>query len=191
MKRSRGRGRRQQSTGNRSFDSNGPDVRVRGTASQVYEKYTTLAHDALLSGDRVNAENLQQHAEHYFRIMLTQQPAPSSAAGANGTNGAEEDAGDASDNDTSSSGSDQDAEAPSQSGEPLVLVRGDTQASEDGAEDTRNDKSRRRGPLRRRRKEDKASSDAVVEAAGNVEEAVVETAGNVADANVEAPAATD
>jgi len=77
MKRSRGRGRRQQNSVNRSYDSNGPDVRVRGTASQVYEKYQTLARDALLTGDRVNAENLQQHAEHYFRIMLANQPAVS------------------------------------------------------------------------------------------------------------------
>ena len=69
MKRSRGRGRRQQNPVNRSYDSNGPDVRVRGTASQVYEKYQALARDAMSAGDRVMAENYQQHAEHYFRIL--------------------------------------------------------------------------------------------------------------------------
>ncbi|MBL6761881.1 MAG: DUF4167 domain-containing protein, partial [PS1 clade bacterium] len=69
MKRSRGRGRRQQNPVNRSYDSNGPEVRVRGTASQVYEKYQTLARDAMSAGDRVMAENYQQHAEHYFRIL--------------------------------------------------------------------------------------------------------------------------
>lgn len=49
-----------------NFDSNGPDVRVRGNALQVYEKYSQLAKDAL--SDRVKAENYLQHAEHYFRI---------------------------------------------------------------------------------------------------------------------------
>jgi len=52
-----------------TFDSNGPDVRVRGNAWQVYEKYQGLARDAMASGDRVTAENLLQHAEHYYRII--------------------------------------------------------------------------------------------------------------------------
>jgi hypothetical protein len=52
-----------------TFDSNGPDVRVRGNAWQVYEKYQALARDAASGGDRVAAENLLQHAEHYFRII--------------------------------------------------------------------------------------------------------------------------
>jgi hypothetical protein len=51
-----------------TFDSNGPDVRVRGNAWQVYEKYQSLARDAASSGDRVMAENYLQHAEHYYRI---------------------------------------------------------------------------------------------------------------------------
>ncbi len=51
-----------------TFDSNGPDVRVRGNAWQVYEKYQSLARDAVSAGDRVMAENYQQHAEHYYRI---------------------------------------------------------------------------------------------------------------------------
>lgn len=53
-----------------TFDSNGPDVRIRGTAFQIYEKYQALARDAQSSGDRVAAENYQQHAEHYYRIIL-------------------------------------------------------------------------------------------------------------------------
>jgi hypothetical protein len=52
-----------------TFDSNGPEVRVRGNAWQVYEKYQALARDATSSGDRVTAENLLQHAEHYYRII--------------------------------------------------------------------------------------------------------------------------
>lgn len=51
------------------FDSNGPDVRIRGTAHQVCEKYLTLAKDAAAMGDRIMAENYLQHAEHYQRII--------------------------------------------------------------------------------------------------------------------------
>lgn len=58
-----------------TFDSNGPDVRVRGNAWQVYEKYQTLARDAYTSGDRVMAESYSQHAEHYFRIIAQIQEA--------------------------------------------------------------------------------------------------------------------
>jgi hypothetical protein len=52
-----------------SFESSGPEGRIRGNASQVYEKYLALARDATSSGDRVSAETFHQHAEHYFRIM--------------------------------------------------------------------------------------------------------------------------
>ena len=54
---------------NQTFDSNGPDVRIRGNAYQVHEKYLGLARDASAAGDRVMAENYLQHAEHYFRIV--------------------------------------------------------------------------------------------------------------------------
>ena len=52
-----------------TFDSNGPNVKIRGNAYQVFERYVALAREAQTSGDRVAAENLYQHAEHYFRIM--------------------------------------------------------------------------------------------------------------------------
>ncbi len=51
------------------FDSNGPDVRIRGNASQVHEKYVALARDASVGGDRVLAESYLQHAEHYQRML--------------------------------------------------------------------------------------------------------------------------
>ncbi|HEX4261557.1 MAG TPA: DUF4167 domain-containing protein [Acetobacteraceae bacterium] len=54
---------------NHVFDSNGPDVRVRGTAQQLFEKYLQLGRDATSSGDRVMGESYFQHAEHYFRIV--------------------------------------------------------------------------------------------------------------------------
>jgi len=52
-----------------TFDSNGPSVKIRGNAYQVFERYVALAREAAASGDRIAAENLYQHAEHYFRIM--------------------------------------------------------------------------------------------------------------------------
>jgi hypothetical protein len=57
---------------NRTFDSSGPEVKIRGSAAHVYEKYLQLARDANSSGDRVTAENYLQHAEHYYRIMAAQ-----------------------------------------------------------------------------------------------------------------------
>src|SRR5579863_6551790 len=54
---------------NHVFDSNGPDMRVRGTAQQLFEKYLQLGRDATSAGDRVMAESYFQHAEHYFRIL--------------------------------------------------------------------------------------------------------------------------
>lgn len=57
----------------RTYESNGPDVKIRGSAQQVADKYTTLARDAQSSGDRVMAENYLQHAEHYNRIIAAAQ----------------------------------------------------------------------------------------------------------------------
>src|SRR5579859_1295686 len=56
-----------------TFDSNGPDVRIRGSAFQVHEKYLQLARDASASGDRIIAESYLQHAEHYYRIIAAAQ----------------------------------------------------------------------------------------------------------------------
>jgi hypothetical protein len=93
VKRSRGRGRRPQNGSsnsnsshngggggggggynpNRNYDSNGPEVKIRGSAATVYEKYLQLARDANSGGDRVMAESYLQHAEHYYRILAAQQ----------------------------------------------------------------------------------------------------------------------
>ena len=69
--RGRGRsgGRRPNHGPNRSYDSNGPEVKVRGTATQVCDRYLILARDASSAGDRVKAEGYLQHAEHYYRIV--------------------------------------------------------------------------------------------------------------------------
>ncbi len=74
MKRQRGRGRKPSNPNNRSYESNGPDVKIRGNASQIYEKYLQYARDAQTSGDRIAAEAYFQHAEHYFRIVAANTP---------------------------------------------------------------------------------------------------------------------
>jgi hypothetical protein len=71
-RRMRGRGNGVRRTGPSSsqhFDSNGPDLKVRGNATQIVDKYQTLAREATTSGDPVMAENYYQHAEHYLRIL--------------------------------------------------------------------------------------------------------------------------
>jgi hypothetical protein len=68
-KRMRGRNRKSQNPLSRVFESNGPDVKIRGSANHIAEKYVQLARDAQASGDPVGAENYYQHAEHYFRLI--------------------------------------------------------------------------------------------------------------------------
>lgn len=78
QKRMRGRGghgghRKSQNPLTRVYESNGPDVKIRGTASHIAEKYIQLARDSQSSGDPVAAENYYQHAEHYFRLIAAAQ----------------------------------------------------------------------------------------------------------------------
>ncbi|NCG11231.1 MAG: DUF4167 domain-containing protein [Alphaproteobacteria bacterium] len=149
MKRSRGRGRRQGNSSNRNYESNGPDLKVRGNAQSIYEKYQSLAQDALSSGELITAENYLQHAEHYYRIVQANQPVrqEEDASAENGQQPITQD-----------------------TVEPLVLSAAeegtDTEATAkaNGAEsDTNNGEareekqSRRRGPLRRRRRDDNGS----------------------------------
>jgi hypothetical protein len=75
-KRSRSKSNRPKTLGNivnRVFDSSGPEGKVRGTPQQIIEKYQVLARDAQLANDRVAAENFQQHAEHYTRMLAQAQ----------------------------------------------------------------------------------------------------------------------
>lgn len=152
MKRSRGRGRRQGNSSNRNYESNGPDLKVRGNAQSIYEKYQSLAHDALSSGELITAENYLQHAEHYYRIVQANQPVRQ-----------EEDA--------SAENGQQPTTQDTDTVEPLVLSAAeegaDTEATAkaNGAEsnttngEAREEKqSRRRGPLRRRRRDDNGSN---------------------------------
>ena len=72
-KRMRGRNRKSHNPMTRVYESNGPDIKIRGTANHVAEKYVQLARDAQASGDPVAAENYYQHAEHYFRMIAAVQ----------------------------------------------------------------------------------------------------------------------
>ncbi len=73
---------------NHVFDSSGPDLRIRGTAQQLFEKYLQLGRDATGSGDRVMAESYFQYAEHYFRILnAINQASQQNASQANGQGG--------------------------------------------------------------------------------------------------------
>src|SRR3981189_3579235 len=72
-KRMRGRNRKIHNPLTRGYESNGPDIKIRGTASHVAEKYVQLARDAQSSGDPVAAENYYQHAEHYNRLIAAAQ----------------------------------------------------------------------------------------------------------------------
>jgi hypothetical protein len=97
-RRGRGRNRKGQNPLSRSFESNGPDVKIRGTPAHIAEKYISLARDAQASGDPVLAENYLQHAEHYSRIIMAyreqfQQPGES-PNGAQRVRGHEPEAGD-------------------------------------------------------------------------------------------------
>jgi Domain of unknown function (DUF4167) len=78
QKRMRGRNNNNNRKGpnplSRSYESNGPDVKIRGTAAHIADKYVQLARDATSSGDPISAENYLQHAEHYYRIVAAAQP---------------------------------------------------------------------------------------------------------------------
>ncbi|WP_083241228.1 DUF4167 domain-containing protein [Methyloceanibacter stevinii] len=122
-RRGRGRSRKPQNPLARNYESNGPDVKIRGTASHVAEKYMSLARDALASGDIITAESYLQHAEHYNRIIMAAHSQAASAApqagdqpqgqqsnGSGGRNrqdgddGAESDAGEGADSDVKEAG---------------------------------------------------------------------------------------
>jgi Domain of unknown function (DUF4167) len=116
-RRGRGRGRKPQNPLSRSYESNGPDVKIRGTASHIAEKYMSLARDALASGDMVTAESYLQHAEHYNRIIMAAQTQATSQPGApqgDAPNGGRQQSRWHSDSDDE--GSDETAEAGGQGG---------------------------------------------------------------------------
>lgn len=92
-------------------DSNGPTGRLRGTAQQLYEKYMALARDASSMDDRVGLENYLQHADHYYRLLMTNGgPRPNGGEHDGAHNGA----------DQSAEGSDSDEETEASPGDPVA-----------------------------------------------------------------------
>jgi hypothetical protein len=120
-KRGRGRGRRGNTSGNHnhvpnrntSYESNGPDVKLRGNAQQLHEKYMALAHDAATSGERISAEAYTQFADHYFRLHQA-------AVGVAETKRQQEQANAASDDDTASGDSRRDQEPVAENDEAAL-----------------------------------------------------------------------
>lgn len=111
-KRMRGRNNNHRKNHNpmvRVYESNGPDVKIRGNPSHIAEKYIQLARDAQTSGDPIAAENYYQHAEHYYRVIAVAQEQfrqnnPHFARGENETQGARDDGFDDGDDDGQSTG---------------------------------------------------------------------------------------
>lgn len=167
-KRMRGRGRKGPNPLARSYESNGPDVKIRGTALHVAEKYVQLARDAQSSGDRVAAENYLQHAEHYFRIVAAaqaQMPQPV----ARPSEGEEAD-------DRSSAESDRVAEQSTGGqpsfglSDPQPHVNGNGQARADGEDANGSDERREaRAPRGRRRRPYRERANSEQGDAGNGE----------------------
>ena len=152
MKRQRGRGRKSGGNpGNRPQESNGPEVKIRGTAAQIHEKYLQYARDAQSAGDRVRYENLMQHAEHYFRILAATMPKdrlPGQQQDQQPRNGAENDGGD-------SGGEAETANAESEDENQTAEASGET--AEDGDESA--NKPRRRRSRRRNTAQDGEKSE--------------------------------
>lgn len=132
-KRTRGRSGRSKPSNqrNHTYDSSGPEGKVRGTANQVFEKYLALARDAQSSGDRIGAENFFQHAEHYYRIMNGfAQNERARSQGSNGASGMNGHGGDRRVPDSAGAETaDQDAEADA-AGAPQKSAAGDGAAAE-------------------------------------------------------------
>jgi len=167
--RSRGNGKRHPSQKN-NFESNGPDVKIRGTAQQVLEKYLALGRDATSGGDRVSAEAYFQHAEHYFRLINNAeaqnqnrqqsgrgtpqnggQPADPAGDGNTSDNSQQQPAGEA-------------AEASGTAAAPAAFESADGDAAQENrdaaaSEDTKPRSPRRRGPGRPRRQKSDAGGE--------------------------------
>lgn len=153
MKRQRGRGRKPGGNpGNRPHESNGPEVKIRGTAAQIHEKYLQYARDAQSSGDRVRYENLMQHAEHYFRILAATMPKDRLP-------GQQQDNQQRSDDDGDTEDSNNEAEATASESEGEDQSKPEAaEASDEGGEGA-NRPRRRRGRRRSQQDGDSAEGD--------------------------------
>lgn len=161
MKRGRNQRRRQGVNVNRALDSNGPDVRIRGTANQIYDKYQSLARDASSSGDRVKAESYLQHAEHYFRLIKSMQPQGANNQNQQSNSNANE--GSSQQNTSSENSEETSATADSVDGaenDSKSEAKENASASEDGDQEKRPKQRRSRRPRQSGKSADASSKDA-------------------------------
>jgi len=188
-RRGRGRNRKSQNPLTRSFESNGPDIKIRGTPSHIAEKYISLARDALASGDPVLAENYLQHAEHYNRIIMSyrEQNAPQNESlnGSGDSRQRSRDAGEQGDAEDS-----QDAEELTSDHQPQPKAKNtDTangQANEAASPEPRAERQERRprrgngarGGLRSRRSDPQREAEGSGNAAATAEETPVRNGAN-------------
>ena len=158
-RRGRGRNRKSQNPLTRSFESNGPDVKIRGTPSHIAEKYISLARDALASGDPVLAENYLQHAEHYNRIIMTfrEQQAPH-GEGLNGSANGRHRMADQGDGEEPTAAEVGDEMPPGQEPQPVV-AGGDDEGGQTEAERPQRRANGSRNTSRRRRSDSGQSSE--------------------------------
>ena len=157
-----GGGGRQSNPLNRVYESNGPDVKVRGNAQTIAEKYLQLARDAVSSGENVNRENYYQHAEHYLRIVASPQAASQQANQERQSqqNHQSQDDGDESDNDAdvaSSSAQSDDA--------------ADTADTSEGDNNARNNRNEGRNNGRHRNQDSRGRGGDHVSVGGNANNA--------------------
>ena len=153
-KRGRGRGRRGNTSGNlnhlpnrnTSHESNGPDVKLRGNAQQLHEKYMALAHDAATSGERISAEAYTQFADHYFRLHQA-------AVGVAETKRQQDQVNAAADDDTASRDSRRDQEPAAENDEAALIA--DEQANGGGVVSD----SRDAAPKKRRSPHNRAANN--------------------------------
>ena len=159
MNRPRGRGRRNKSSSNKDntnpnkhYDSNGPDVRIRGSAKQVLDKYQQYASDALRAGDRIAAEGYFQHAEHYQRIVYEIEAAVAKQREEREARNAERDAKRREERESrAESGTSDDADAAA---EPAETSKDDTAEAVDKEE-----KPKRRKPYKKKEQAETAAVD--------------------------------
>ena len=160
-KRGRGRSRRGNTSGNHnhvpnrntSHESNGPDVKLRGNAQQLHEKYMALEHDAATSGERISAEAYTQFADHYFRLHQA-------AVGVAETKRQQDQANAAADDDTASGDSRRDQELAAENDEAALVH--DELANRASAQANGGDvvsESRDAAPKKRRSPHNKAASN--------------------------------
>lgn len=159
--RSRGRngGRKHVNPLSRNFESNGPDVKVRGNAAHVAERYVQLARDAQSTGDSVMAENYYQHAEHYFRILSAAQSQMQVRPEPN-TDGNDDDMDNDDGNDTDQSQDSSENEVQEQApAAPVAVAQGEGEGSSgDGRDKPRTRRPRRRRPTEGGERNDPASA---------------------------------